>query len=135
MTKFVSRSLAAAAFTLLAAGAAFAATYPTSVVGTWSIRANDTALFTVSITTQSTDAPCAAITGTMGAPNDPIVGYYCPATGGISFLRNSAQTGATYQVFTGQLSWTGAKTYVTGNFSNYGGSGNSGYYGFTASKS
>ena len=110
MNTMFLRSAAAAAFTLLCAGGAMAAqTYPASVVGTWTIRANDTLPFTVSVSAQSSDAPCAAITGLMGAPNDTIAGYYCPATGGVSFLRNSAQSGATYQVFTGQLSWAGQR--------------------------
>jgi hypothetical protein len=132
MTTIFSRTAAAAAFMLLSAGGALAQSYPTGITGTWTIRANNTELFTFAVDTQSTDAPCAAITGTMGAPNDTIAGYYCPATGGVSFLRNSAQTGATYQVFTGQLSWTGAKTYMNGTFTNYAGSGNTGAYGFTA---
>ena len=132
MTKMFLRATAAAAF-LLSAGAAMAQSYPANVVGTWSIRANTTDLFTVTVNAQSADTPCAAITGVMGAPNDTITGYYCPATGGISFLRNSAQTGATYQVYTGQLSWTGKETYMNGWFSNYAGSGNTGGYSFTAS--
>jgi hypothetical protein len=132
MYKTFLRSAAAAAFTLLSAGAAMAQTYPTSVVGVWTIRANDTQPFTVTVSSQSSDSPCALLGGTMGAPNDTIVGFYCPATGMISFLRNSAQTGATYQVFSGALSWTGAKTYMTGTFTNYSGSGDTGAYGFTA---
>jgi hypothetical protein len=68
----------------------------------------------------------------MGAPNDTIVGYYCPSTGQVSFLRNSANTGATYQVFTGQLSWVGSATYMTGNFSNYAGGNNTGAFSFSA---
>ena len=132
MKKAFQSLAAAAAMTLITGGAAMAQAYPTSIVGTWTIRANDTQPFTFTVSTQSSDAPCAAITGLMGAPNDTIVGYYCPATGGVSFLRNSSQTGATYQVFTGELSWTGTKTYMTGSFSNFSGGVHTGSFGFTA---
>jgi hypothetical protein len=132
MNKTFQSLAAAAAMTLFASGA-MAQTYPTSVVGTWTIRANDTQPFTVTISSQSSDAPCALIGGVMGAPNDTVVGYYCPATGGVSFLRNSSSSGATYQVFTGQLSWTGTLTYMTGSFSNFAGGNDTGSYGFTAS--
>jgi hypothetical protein len=133
MKKALQCFAAAAAMTLIAAGGAMAQTYPTSIVGTWTIRANDTQPFTFTVSSQSSDAPCALIGGLMGAPNDTIVGYYCPATGGVSFLRNSSNTGATYQVFTGGLSWTGSKTYMTGSFSNFAGGNDTGSFGFTAS--
>ena len=133
MKKAFQSLAAAAAMTLFAGGAAMAQAYPTSIVGTWTIRANDTQPFTFTVSSQSSDAPCAAISGLMGAPNDTIVGYYCPATGGVSFLRNSSNTGATYQVFTGELSWTGTTTYMTGTFSNFAGGNDTGSYGFTAS--
>ena len=132
MKKTFQSLAAAAAITLIAGGAAMAQTYPTGIVGTWTIRANDTAPFTFTVSSQSSDAPCAAISGLMGAPNDTIAGYYCPATGGVSFLRNSASTGATYQVFTGELSWTSTNTYMTGSFSNFAGGNDTGSYGFTA---
>jgi hypothetical protein len=127
------KSLAAAAAMTLLAGGALAQTYPTSIVGNWTIRANDTQPFTITISSQSSDAPCALIGGLMGAPNDTVVGYYCPATGLVSFLRNSANTGATYQVFSGMLSWTGTTTYMTGAFSNFAGGADTGAFGFTAS--
>lgn len=133
MKKALLGLAAVTAITLAAGGAAVAQTYPTSVVGTWTIRANDTLPFTFSVSSQSSDTPCARINGLMGAPNDPIVGYYCPATGSVSFLRDSSNTGATYQVFTGQLSWTGTKSYMTGSFSNFSGGNDTGSYGFTAS--
>jgi len=124
---------AATAITTFAAGTAMAQAYPASIVGTWTIRANDTLPFTFTVSSQSTDSPCALISGLMGAPNDAIVGYYCPATGQVSFLRNSSNTGATYQVFTGQLSWSESNTYMTGTFSNFAGGPDTGSYGFAAS--
>jgi hypothetical protein len=132
MKKALQTLAAAAVITLIAGGAAMAQTYPTSIVGTWTIRANDTLPFTFTVSSQSSDTPCAAISGLMGAPNDTITGYYCPATGGVSFLRNSSNTGATYQVFTGALSWTGSKTHMTGSFSNFAGGNDTGSYGFAA---
>jgi hypothetical protein len=119
--------------TLISGGSALAQAYPTSVVGTWTIRANNTLPFTFTVQSQSADSPCAVIAGVMGSPNDPIAGYYCPATGQVSFLRNSASTGATYQVFTGEVSWVGSPTLMTGNFSNYAGGNNNGAFSFSAS--
>jgi hypothetical protein len=105
------------------------------VLGTWSIRANNTGVFTFTVSTESSDTPCAYITGVLGDTNDGIAGYYCPATGQVSFLRNSSNTGATFQVFTGQVSWTGNSnvlTQMSGNFSNYGGGDNTGAFSFLA---
>ncbi len=136
MAKCVTFLSAATAGLLLAAGAASAQSFPAAIIGQWTIRANNTQPFTFSVQAQSSDTPCAQITGLFGAPNDPIIGYYCPLTGVVSFLRNSAQTGATYQVFSGQVSWKGtggAPTRMAGSFTNYAGSGDTGAYGFTAS--
>jgi hypothetical protein len=135
MRKYLGLLAAAGIATLGSTGAALAQAYPANVVGEWSIRANDTQLFTFTVQQESSDTPCALITGIMGAPNDPITGYYCPATGAVSFLRNSANTGATYQVFTGQVSWAGSSsvnTQLTGNFTNYAGGNNNGAFSFAA---
>ncbi len=135
MNKITALICASGVASLITAGSALAQAYPTSVVGTWNIRANDTLLFTFTVEKQSSDSPCAQITGVLGAPNDPIVGYYCPTTGLVSFERNSANTGATFQVYTGQLSWAKSGkpyTQMTGNFSNYGGGDDTGAFAFTA---
>jgi len=132
MKKLLTLLSASGVATVLTAGAALAQAYPANVVGTWTIRANDTLPFTFTVQSQSSDSPCALIAGVLGAPNDTITGYYCPATGAVSFLRNSASNGATYQVYLGQVSWAGSETYMTGNFSNYGGS-NTGAFSFSAS--
>jgi len=134
MKKFLSLLSASSIATLITTGAALAQTYQANVLGTWSIRANDTQVFTFTVSGESSDAPCAYINGVMGAPNDPIEGYYCPATGQVSFLRNSVSGGGTYQVYTGQLSWAGnsdIETQMTGSFTNYGGT-NTGAFAFTA---
>jgi hypothetical protein len=135
MSKIFALLTASGVASLIAAGPALAQSFPTSVVGTWTIRANDTELFTFTVASQSSDTPCAQITGTIGAPSDALVGYYCPATGAVSFLRDSSNTGATYQVFSGQVSWAGSgnpDTQMTGNFSNYAGGDNTGAFAFTA---
>jgi hypothetical protein len=131
MSKIFWRSAALAAITMLSIGAANAQTYPASVTGSWTMRANDTLPFTFTVNSQSSDAPCALINGQLSS-GDTITGYYCPATGGVSFLRNSASTGATFQVFSGQVSWAGSPSYMTGSFSNFAGGNNTGSYGFTA---
>jgi hypothetical protein len=132
MKKLLTLLSASGVATLITAGSALAQAFPTTVVGTWTIRANDTLPFTFTVQSQSSDSPCALINGLMGAPNDTIVGYYCPATGAVSFLRNSSNTGATYQVFTGQVSWASSQTQMTGNFSNYAGGNNTGAFSFSA---
>jgi hypothetical protein len=133
MNKLLTLLAVSGAATLLTASAAMAQSYPTNVVGTWTIRANNTLPFTFSVQSQSSDSPCALITGLIGAPNDTISGYYCPATGGVSFLRNSANTGATYQIFTGQVSLAGSQNQMTGTFANFAGGDNTGAFSFSAS--
>jgi hypothetical protein len=105
--------------TTMAAGAAQAQSYPTSLVGTWTILANNTQPFTFTVQAQSSGSPCAQITGVLGATNDTLLGYYCPATGVVSFERNASATGVTFQVYNGALSTEGSTLYMTGNFSNY----------------
>jgi len=136
MKKYLSLLSAAGIATLISGGAALAQSYPASVVGTWSIRANDTQPFTFTVQSQSSDSPCALINGTIPDTGDAIVGYYCPASGLVSFERNSGNTGATFQVFTGQVSWAGnngVPTQMGGNFSNYSGGNNTGAFSFAAS--
>ena len=53
-------------------------------------------------------------------------------TDGVSFPHNSSNTGATYQVFTGELSWADSEPYMTGNFTNYAGGNNTGVFSFSA---
>jgi hypothetical protein len=117
MKKFFALLSASAIATVMTAGAAMAQTYPTSIVGTWTIYANNTQAFTFTVQAQSSDSPCAQITGTFS--NDILLGYYCPATGAVSFERNASNSGVTFQVYTGSVSWAGSTTYLTGSFANY----------------
>ncbi len=137
MKKLLALLAASGIATVITAGAALAQSpYPASVVGTWLIVANNTKQFTFTVQSQSTDSPCAQIAGILPAPsgtNDTILGYYCPATGGLSFERNASTTGATFQVFTGNVSSTGSTTQFTGTFTNYAGAPNTGAFPFSAS--
>jgi hypothetical protein len=119
MKKFLALLSASGIAAVLASGAAQAQSYPASVVGTWTILANNTQPFTLTVQAQSSDAPCAQITGVLGATNDTLLGYYCPTTGAVSFERNSSQTGVTFQVYTGSLSWGSGTPQMTGSFANY----------------
>ncbi len=126
MKKFFALLCASGIATVMAGGAAFAQSYPASLVGTWTIVANNTQPFSFTVQAQSSDSPCAQITGVLGATNDTLLGYYFPATGAVSFERNASNTGVTFQVFTGSLSWTGTTTQMTGSFANYDDVDNSG---------
>jgi hypothetical protein len=132
MKKLPSLLAASGAASVIAAGSAMAQAYPASVTGNWTILANNTQAFTITINTQSTDSPCALLNGTFPSTADSLVGYYCPATGAVSFLRNSGNTNATFQVFTGSLSSAGAQNQMTGSFTNYSGGNNVGAFSFSA---
>jgi hypothetical protein len=60
------------------ANIAMADGWPVSVVGTWSVLANQSA-GTLSITSQGATGNCRSITGTI--LGKPIVGFYCPFSG------------------------------------------------------
>ena len=62
----------------------------------------------LTITSQGTSGKCRPIDGTIvdaatGA-HDIIIGFYCPSSGKISFLRNNSRSNVTFQVFVGNLS-------------------------------
>jgi hypothetical protein len=126
---------AVAGASLLAAGPALA--YPSEAVGTWPLRADNTQALNLIILKQGSVGACPQISGVLGPYGEPgpdtVVGYYCPATGQISFLRNAAGTGATYQVFTGQLSAAGQFVpQMTGSFLSFDGGNNNGAFSFWA---
>jgi hypothetical protein len=119
MKKFFALLCASGIATVMAGGAAFAQSYPASLVGTWTIVANNTQPFSFTVQAQSSDSPCAQITGVLGDSNDILLGYYCPATGVVSFERNASDSDVTFQVYSGALSTTGSTLYMTGSFANY----------------
>jgi hypothetical protein len=115
---------------LFASEGAFAA-YPTSVVGTWNARANQTP-GTMNITFQSGSGVCRQISGTYTSFGTfAVQGFYCPATGKIQFLlKDSANV--TFQVYSANLTSTGATNYMGGSLGSFNNS--FGEYSFFASK-
>ena len=94
--------LAAAAVVTLAGNAAHAGGYPTKLnVATWYGVANNYEIF-INVSTESSATPCNQITGQMGnkgSPADSIIqGYYCPATGKVTFLRKNKVATARFPV-------------------------------------
>lgn len=102
--------------------------WPVSVLGNWSVLANQSPGI-LSITSQGAVGNCRAITGTIFGGN-PIAGFYCPFSGRIHFLRNSA--GATFQDYTGNVSQTGLTLHMGGTFASD--LGSFGEYSFQGSK-
>jgi hypothetical protein len=100
-----------------------------SVVGTWNVQANQS-VGTMNITFQAATGACRKISGDiLGLP---MVGFYCPATGRIQFLRNNLSK-TTFQTYSANLSFASAsKNYMSGSFSSFDTS--LGEYSFYASK-
>jgi hypothetical protein len=125
----------AAVFGMLALGAnvAMADGWPGSVVGNWSVLGNQSP-GTLSIASQASTGLCRAISGTIYG--NPIQGFYCPYSGRIHFVRKSAQTNDTYQVWTGNLSQAGTVNRMGGTFTSVNATlgGSLGEYNFQASK-
>ena len=106
------------------------AAYPTSVVGNWAVRANQTP-GNMNITFQSTAAgPCKLIQGNIFG--SPITGFYCPNTGRIQFLRKDAANNDTIQVYSANLTSAGSIQYMGGSFGSF--DAGFGEYSFFASK-
>jgi hypothetical protein len=134
---FAFAALAAAAL-MVAISSAKAEPWPSSVVGTWDVHANQSHL-TMVIKTQTPgqNTDCNQIEGTIwnvGAapPYDTISGFYCLYSGKISF-RRTGPAGPTFQTWTGNLSDPGIVfVLIGGTFVSY--SSNLGEYGFYATK-
>lgn len=94
--------------------------WPASVVGTWSSEANVDTSITITISSQGTAGQCRAIRGKLVDPatsaNDVIVGFYCPASGRIAFLRHIGTTNAVFQAWSGNLSQTHSPQLMGGTF-------------------
>ena len=102
------------AILLCESGSAWAA-FPDSVTGTWNAILNQTST-TIVINSQSTTGKCREISGTIQSTN--INGFYCPATGRIFFLRKSATTNDTFQVYSGNLAQDAAVDRMAGTFAD-----------------
>jgi hypothetical protein len=103
----------------ISSSSAFAASpWPASVVGTWTMSANQSSI-TMTISSQKGPSTCKNIKGTLldsiNGPAD-IEGFYCPDSGRIGFLRESPSNKNSYQAFTGNLSFPGSPTYMAGTF-------------------
>jgi hypothetical protein len=132
--------LALCVATALSAGAASAATtWPANILGTYTGGAN-TASVQINITSQATGSPCVAIGGTLVDTgqnlSNPIVGYYCPKSGAIAFLRQDPSSGQTFQVYRGAFAFAqnGLTKKLAGTFGEYDALANLGEYPFTVSK-
>lgn len=128
----LNHSLAAAAIAALVTPLAHADTYPTSIVGQWQLMGNQSA-GVLNVTSQASVGKCRAITGTVYG--ESIQGFYCPTSGSFQFLRKLSN-GATFQVWSGQLSDTAPVLRMGGTFSSVDGTygGALGYYNFQAQK-
>jgi hypothetical protein len=120
MTRTIVRILAATILLSLAfTGTSAAATWPASVVGTWSGVANQTDI-KLAITSQDPAGKCKAIKGTLsnasGGGDSNIQGFYCPESGRISFVRKDPKSNETFQSYSGNLSDAGAVLRVGGTF-------------------
>ena len=94
----------------LGATTAMADGWPLSVLGNWSVLANQSA-GTLSITFQG-PGDCQPIKGTIFG--NTMVGFYCPHSGRIHFLRNSGAT--TIQDYTANVSQAGPTLRMGGVF-------------------
>jgi hypothetical protein len=101
--------------------------WPLSVLGSWSVLANQSS-GTLSITSQGT-GNCQKITGTIFG--NAMVGFYCPFSGRIHFLRNNS-SGITIQDYTANLSQNVSPLRMGGTFASD--LGAFGEYNFQASK-
>jgi hypothetical protein len=127
---FVSAAIAAGTFASQAAWAADL--WPGSVLGTWNLVANQSAL-TVVVSSQASTGKCRQITGTVtdntSGEVDSLLGYYCPTSGRLHFTRTTP-SGQTFQDYSGNTSDKGKTTYLGGTFSEVASPLNVGEYAF-----
>lgn len=105
--------------------AAFADGWPTSVVGNWSVNANNT-VGSLNITTQAPTGNCRSITGTIFG-NSFTKGFYCPFSGRIHFIRQSGSN--FFQVYSGNVSQNATTLRVGGLFSDFSQPGEYSFFG------
>jgi hypothetical protein len=109
-----------------AASGASAATavWPTSIVGTWKGMSNQTAI-TLTITSQTAGGKCQLIAGTLtnvGGGANNILGYYCPSSGNVEFLREPLNSNQAYQVYNASVNQNHAGAphlMIAGTFGQY----------------
>jgi hypothetical protein len=124
-------------FAPMAFGASIASAdpWPASAVGTGNVQANQSSLV-MRILSQGVTGNCRAISGTLqdvgSSAFSNILGFYCPFSGRISFVRKDPRTNLTFQTWTGNLSMPGTKVLIGGTFTDP--SFTPGEYGFYAVK-
>jgi hypothetical protein len=82
--------------------------WPTKIVGTWKGISNQSPLvLTVSTQTTGTSV-CDNITGTIqdvnGGFTGNMIGFYCPSSGAVEFMRYPSGSNVPYQAYNGNLS-------------------------------
>jgi hypothetical protein len=120
-----------AAFAVLAglAGASSvsaAPVWPTNIVGTWSGLSNLSQIV-LTVSQQTAGGKCQSISGSIqdvatGAVGN-MLGYYCPGSGAVEFLRYPTGSNVAFQVYAGSLSQKpapkGSGLLMGGTFGQY----------------
>lgn len=126
---FKLRQIAALAIvaSCAAASAASAATaqWPTSIVGTWTGLSNQSQIV-LTVSTQTAGGKCQAIAGTIKEVSDGsignMLGYYCPGSGAVEFMRYPTNSNVAFQAYNAQLNQANAgapQLFIGGTFSQY----------------
>ncbi len=136
-------TLAMLASCLAASAASADPVWPGSIVGTWTGLSHLTPIV-LTVTTQTPGGKCQSISGTMentgsgGITN--ILGYYCPSSGAVKFMRMAPTSNVAFQVYTANLSQTDAPKsvggiFIAGTFTQYAlADGSLGQYTMSVSK-
>jgi hypothetical protein len=120
-------ALAIVAGCVAASGASASGTWPAKIVGTWKGLANQSPIV-LTVSTQTTGGKCQTISGTIhdvqGDFTGNMLGYYCPSSGAVSFLRYPTDSNVAYQVYFANLSQSPAPKglggiMMAGTFSQY----------------
>lgn len=116
---------------------AFAANWPTSIVGTWQGVANQSTVKLV-IISQGTTGACKTISGTLNnLPSggaSKIQGFYCPQTGHVRFVRKDVTSNDTFQSYSANMSDMGTELYMAGMFAELNMPDHLGEYNFAVQK-
>ncbi len=113
----------------LAASAASAGVpvWPGSIIGTWSGLSNLSPIV-LTVSTQTAGGKCQSISGTVKEVADGssgnMLGYYCPSSGAVEFLRFPTKSNVAFQAYTANLSQSDAPksvggVFIAGTFSQY----------------
>ncbi len=107
----ITRKIGALAILAACAGssAASAATpvWPTNIVGTWTGQSNLSQIV-LTVSSQGSGGKCVSISGTVKdvatAAVGNMLGYYCPSSGAVEFLRYPTSSNVAFQVYAASLS-------------------------------